>query len=239
MFITQTNRNLKKYFDAFTHLVYPIICKACNGVLDEEEEFICHHCLRDLPKTYNWQIENNRVERLFWGKVEIQHAASFLYFTKGGIVQELLHALKYHGQEKVGSYLGSLFAGEIKDSSFAKADLIIPVPLHPKKMKLRGYNQCASATRVLGDGLNLRYRPDLLRRKSHAESQTKLDRYSRWQNVEEGFEVVDESEIMGKHVVLVDDVVTTGSTLEACANSILSAPNTKVSILTLAVPMPV
>ena len=200
---------------------------------------ICNACHSALPKTYNWKSEGNRVERLFWGKFRIEHGASFLYFTNGGIVQELLHELKYKGRQQIGTYLGELFADELKATPFVHADVIIPVPLHGDKLKIRSYNQCSSIAKAIALRLELNFREDLIERTNHNESQTKKSRFERWENVHRIFKAVDEEALIDKHVVLVDDVITTGSTMEACADAVLKVPGTRVSILTLALPMSV
>lgn len=239
MIRTRSNQTLKSYLDAFTHLLYPFTCSACQRALDEDEHLICSICSDDLPLTQNWNIPDNRVERLFWGKINIEYAASYLYFTKGGMVQELLHQLKYHGNQQIGKYLGNGFGQVLKGSRFEEVDCITTVPLHKKKLKRRGYNQCTAAAKELAQVLACDFNGNLLERVSHGESQTKLGRFERWENVSDVFVGKNAQAYDGKHIAILDDVVTTGSTLESCARVLLNNPNTKVSLLTLAVPMPV
>ena len=208
---------------------------ACGNSLYKKEDCICTYCLYHLPKT-NFHLEtDNPVSRIFWGRADIFSAAACYYFNKGSRVQNLLHQLKYKGQKEVGTVIGNLYGKELLDSAlFNTVNMIIPVPLHPKKKKKRGFNQSDFFAEGLSQGMSVEWNPNILIRAVANESQTKKSRFMRWQNVASIFQVKQESQIEGKHILLVDDVVTTGSTLEASAQILLEIPGTKVSIVTIA-----
>jgi len=221
----------------FISLIYPHLCLACGKTLYKHESSICTVCCYELPRT-RYHLENdNPISRLFWGKVSIENATSFLLFRKGERVQRLIHQLKYRGKTEIGETLGSFFGQELEQASwFNRVDEIIPVPLHPSKKRKRGYNQSDFIAKGLADQSGKPWVQNVLYRKSANETQTKKNLYQRWQNVHSIFEVQTPATIRDKHLLLIDDVVTTGSTLEACAHAILQVPGTKVSIATLACP---
>ncbi len=218
----------------FWGLFYPRICPACDNPLVRNEEFICTSCLMDLPRTNFHKDPENEVAQMFWGRVNVENASAFLYFQKKSKVQHLLHKLKYKGDKDIGRFLGRLAGNELKETPFEHIDLIIPLPLHPKKQKIRGYNQSEMIAQGIGEVLGKKIETGVLIRKIANTTQTRKHRYERWLNVEEVFEVVNHEKIANKHVLLVDDVVTTGATLEASAGELLKAENTKVSIVTVA-----
>lgn len=218
----------------FWGLFYPRICPACDNPLVRNEEFICTSCLMDLPRTNFHKDPENEVAQMFWGRVKVENATSFLYFQKKSKVQRLLHKLKYKGEKEIGEFLGRSIGNELKGTAFNDGDIIIPLPLHPKKQKIRGYNQSEMIALGLGKALGKKIETGVLIRKIANSTQTRKHRYERWLNVEEVFEVVNHEKIANKHVLLVDDVVTTGATLEASAGELLKAENTKVSIITVA-----
>jgi ComF family protein len=216
-------------------LFFPNNCLACGHALVQQEEVICLECNYKLPRTGFHLHPENPVSRVFWGRINLEAATSFLFFNKGGNVQQLIHHLKYRGKKSVGIYLGNHFGNALNQSTvYASADVIIPVPLHPKKQHQRGFNQSS----VIAEGLGLSMKKPVidanLIRLVHTSSQTKKSRYSRWENVKDVFGVVETDELKGKHILLVDDVLTTGATLEACAQKLLDIEGTKVSTVTLA-----
>jgi ComF family protein len=179
--------------------------------------------------------QENIISQIFWGRAPIRAATSFLFFNKGGNVQRLMHALKYKGYKEVGVFMGKLFGESLKESSlYNTADIIVPVPLHPKKLYKRGFNQSQVIAEGMQDSLGIPVSVNNLIRLSYTSSQTKKARYNRWENVKGVFKVKDAAEFAGKHLILVDDVLTTGATLEACAHPLLEIPNIKVSVATLA-----
>jgi ComF family protein len=224
-----------KIFSDFLDLFYPRTCAACGFNLFRNENLICTKCLFYLPKTNFHKDVDNPVARLFWGRVKIEYASSYFYFTKGSRFRKLIHKLKYKGQKQIGFELGKHFGFNLAGSPFKEIDIIIPVPLHPKKEKKRGYNQSEWIARGIAEAMNKKVETKWLYRSVATQTQTKKTRFERWENVEDIFHLHDIKAVEGKHILLVDDVVTTGSTLEACAKAILMAGNSKVSIVTLAV----
>ena len=221
--------------DDFLQFFFPDLCVACKQILNRQEKVLCTHCLYHMPRTEFHKDPENPVSQLFWGRVKIEHAGSFFYFNKGSAYQPLIHKLKYGGRSDIGIEMGKAFGAELRKSPFAIADMIIPVPLHPKKLKIRGYNQSEMIAKGLSMSLKLPVSNEILIRSESTDTQTRKSRFERFRNVEGKFLVASEELLEGKHVILADDVVTTGSTLESCAIAILGAKNTKVSILTLAV----
>jgi ComF family protein len=226
---------LKSLLDDFIILFYPSLCAGCQASLVRGEEVICICCQADLPKTGFEKIMDNQVSQLFWGRAEIQLATAFCGFDKGGIMQHFMHQLKYKGSKEVGEMLGKLLGNDLKSSRpYLEIDLIIPVPLHPKRERKRGYNQSTEIGRGISAAMNKPLITGNLIRNHYSETQTNKGRFERWENVKELFSVKNPESLEGKHILLIDDVVTTGSTLEACANVLLKVPGVRVSIATLA-----
>ncbi|OFX88282.1 MAG: amidophosphoribosyltransferase [Bacteroidetes bacterium GWF2_33_16] len=228
-------KTIVKYFTDFFGLFFPELCVVCSKHLFVQEKLICTKCLYHLPKTNFHNDIENPVAQLFWGRAKIEYATAFFYFNKGSQYQDLMHHFKYHGKKEIGFVMGRAFGLQLIESPFKEIDIIIPVPLHPKKQKKRGYNQSDWIAMGLANSLKKDADTTTLVRSVSTATQTRKTRFERWQNVENIFKIIDPSKIEGKHILLVDDVVTTGSTLEACANAILEIKNTKVSIATLAV----
>lgn len=219
----------------FISLFFPVVCVSCGKSLFRNENRICTHCLYHLPRTGFHLINDNPVAKIFWGRVNIQAAAAFFTFTKGGKVQQLIHQLKYKGQKEVGICIGNWYGHELRTNQvFQTIDLIVPVPLHKKKLRKRGYNQSAYFAEGLASSLHIPTDPAILFRSSASETQTKKSRFFRWKNVEHLFYIKNENRIQHKHILLVDDVVTTGATLEACAQALLKIEGVTVSIAAIA-----
>lgn len=218
----------------FIALIYPENCAACGQTLLKNEKTLCTHCIIQLPKTNYWLYKDNPVSKIFWGRIPVENACSFLHFTKGGNVQHLLHQLKYKGNQMAGILAGKLFGSELLNTPFSEIDAIVPVPLHLAKLKKRGYNQSELIAQGLSESIQKPLAKNWLIRKIASETQTKKNRFMRWENVKEIFATDNEAEFEGKHILLVDDVVTTGATIEACAQLLLKVKNVKVSIAALA-----
>jgi ComF family protein len=226
---------LKEYFNDFLALFFPELCGACAKNLFKGEAEICTSCIYKLPLTANHNDPNNKVARQFWGRISFLQAGAYLHFKKGGRVQALLHQIKYRKREQLGVRLGELYGYDLSQSAnFIKPDLIIPVPLHPKKLKMRGYNQSEAIAKGLSKVLQVDLSNTHLIRNLHTESQTKKSRFSRYENMQEAFSIHQPEELEGKHILLIDDVITTGSTLEACALCLQEKAEIKLSLAALA-----
>jgi ComF family protein len=225
----------RSYFADFVGLLFPQLCPACGESLMANEQIICTNCQYSLPLT-NFHLQaDNIVARQFWGKVNVQAAYALYYFTKGGKVQNLVHHLKYKGMQQIGHAAGSIAGAQlVKNEVFYSADVIIPVPLHKKRLKQRGYNQSTSFAEGLAQKLNAVVDDTSLIRTRATETQTKKGRFTRFENMQEVFIVIDPEKLKNKHILLVDDIVTTGSTLEACAVELLKIEGIKLSIATIA-----
>ena len=223
------------FLDYLTELLFPRLCVVCGDRLIEQEQWICLNCLHHIPRTNFHLSADNPVAQIFYGRVPIEYATSFFYFSKGSQYQTLLHSLKYKGMKELGAEIGKHFGIDLMQSpGFSSVDVICPVPLHPSKEKKRGYNQSWWIASGIAKQMNKELDAQNLKRVTATETQTRKSRFERWQNVEGIFELSNPETFEGKHILLVDDVVTTRSTLEACAVAIHSATNAKVSIATLA-----
>lgn len=226
---------MPNWFADFINLFYPTVCAACGERLLAQEKVICTRCLVDIPRTnFHDQIENP-VSQLFWGRAKIENATALFRFQKGSRFQELLHMLKYKGRQDVGVELGRQLGFELKKyDMYGSVQIVIPVPLHPKREKKRGYNQAECISNGIAESMEIELHTGNLIRNIATVTQTKKSRIERWQNVESIFTVKDPELLKNKHVIIVDDVVTTGATLEACAQALLKVEGIKVSIAALA-----
>lgn len=222
--------------NAFLDLVFPRYCFACTNSLEVGEELLCTNCHFELPRTNTHLHKDQKLAQKFYGKVKIEEVLAYLYFVKGGKVQRLLHQLKYKGHQEIGEMMGRMYGSELKEIGIdQKIDLIVPVPLHPKKQNVRGYNQADCFAKGLSEQLGVEWKPDVLKKGKPTESQTKQEgRYERFKNINDVFYVHKPSEITDKRIALVDDIVTTGSTLEACAAELLIEGAKEIYIITIA-----
>lgn len=219
----------------FVRLFYPNLCMVCHNDLADGESVICTSCLYHIPRTRYWLDAENPVAKIFWGRVFVETACSFFFFTKGSQYRKLLHHLKYNGKKEVGFVLGKEFGNVLKKAPLYKEiDFIVPVPLHQKRLKQRGYNQAEEIAKGLEDSMKIPISTDNLIRLSYTETQTRKNRTERVENVSKAFSLAKPEEFKGKHILIVDDVITTGATLEECAAVVLEAEGVKVSIVTLA-----
>ncbi len=220
-------------FSDFISLLYPRPCLACSGPLVRGEEILCSQCLSDLPKTNSHHFDFNAIDARFAGRLPVKQAWAFLTFRKGGLVQHLLHQLKYNNHPEIGIALGRMFGHEITQYGFDPFDLIVPVPLHESRKRKRGYNQSAKLAEGLSDSLGSPWSETVAVRNVGNATQTRLSRSDRWKNVRDVFQVAAEG-LMGKRILLVDDIITTGATLEACGQRLVDAGCAALSVACLA-----
>ncbi|WP_240410372.1 ComF family protein [Hymenobacter oligotrophus] len=228
---------LRTALSDFIALIFPRTCLACEQALSRGEQHICTTCRTALPYTDYHLLApaENPLAPRFWGRVPVEQVLSYLRFLRRGRVQHLLHQLKYRGQSEVGVALGKMYGQELASSgNLADIDLVVPVPLHRRKLAKRGYNQADAFAEGLAASLQVPWSAQALRRNSYTSTQTKKNRAERWENVANVFEVTEPAAVTGKHVLVVDDVLTTGATLEACAQQLLQAGAARVSIATIA-----
>ena len=218
------------------HFFYPHTCLGCGSDIIEKENFLCLECINNLPHTaFAWHA-NNPVEKIFWGRIPVTAAMSEFYFSKDSIIQNLIHEFKYRGNRKAGLYLGNLIGKSLLNSNrFSHIDALVPLPLFAQKESKRGYNQSLILCAGINEITNIPLVTKNVTRIVPTETQTKKNRTQRWENVERSFSVLDPGNLEGKHILLVDDVITTGATLEACGSEILKTEGTTLSIATLAI----
>jgi ComF family protein len=225
---------LKEIKDSLLHLVFPHVCEGCGSDVLEIHNELCLKCLSSLPATNFHLHPNNPIEKIFWGRLPLTQGTAQYYFTTESLMQHLIHQLKYKGNKELGVYLGKLMGHALAASNyFSNVDALIPLPLFPAKERKRGYNQATVLCEGMAAILQKPILQDVVRRVSYTDSQTRKNRVERWQNMEGRFELTHPDIIEGKHVLLVDDVITTGATLEACGREILQASNVQLSIATL------
>ena len=228
-------KEILSYFQDLIALFFPELCTACGRSLYRNERIICTNCIYHLPITNFHNDPDNKMARQLWGRFPFVQAIAFLYFRKGNRIQNLMHQLKYKKSPETGSRLGELYAYELKRSiTYKPADLIIPVPLHPAKFRKRGYNQSECIAKGLSSILSIPVSTANLVRLENTETQTKKSRYARYENLINAFHILDTSEFINKHVMLIDDVMTTGATLEACSILLQKIEGVEISICTIA-----
>jgi ComF family protein len=225
----------KRLIQQFIALLYPRQCEACGASLHHREQVLCLDCLYHLPRTNYWNEAGNNVEKLFWGKIRLERVCALFFFNKGSRYRHLLHKLKYAGKKNIGIELGRRLGMELKSAAlYQTVDTIIPVPLHPKKQRKRGYNQSTQIAIGIAEATGWELDTQTVFRQQFTETQTRKTRLDRWRNVAEVFAVKDSGAVHGKHVLLVDDVITTGATIEACAQHLLNIEGCRVSVAALA-----
>lgn len=227
-------QSLKAIFSDTLHLFYPHVCIGCGSDLLQDHDLLCLRCISNLPHTNFAQYANNPIEKIFWGRIGLVAAHSEFYFAKASLIQHLIHQLKYKGNQEIGMYLGELMGRSLLNSNrFNKIDYLIPLPLFAGRERRRGFNQAAIICKGMSAIMNIPVLSGNVTRQRFTETQTKKHRIERWENVADSFIVNDRDKLYGKNILLVDDVITTGATLEACGHTLIHAANVKLSIATL------
>ncbi|MDZ7900622.1 MAG: phosphoribosyltransferase family protein [Arcicella sp.] len=221
--------------ESFIDLIFPRICAGCEQPLQLNEELLCTNCRFDLPKTNSHIGVDRRLVNKFAGKVKIEHSLAYLKFVKGGKVQKIMHEIKYKGNQDLGEMLGRMYGSELREKGFHEQfDLILPVPLHKKRLIVRGYNQSDCLAKGLAESLNIEWRNDVLKRGIETESQIAKSRLERYENMHEVFYVENFEGLKDKRIVIIDDTLTTGSTLESCVLALNDTGIKNVSIIAMA-----
>ncbi|MFD2563345.1 ComF family protein [Aquimarina rubra] len=218
------------------YLFYPIYCAACDNPLYKNERILCTSCRHKLPLGNFHKVNAKKIEKVFYGRAKIENATSLLVFEKGGLVQNLIHNLKYRGREEIGKELGIWLGNEMFQSAdYQNIEAVIPVPLHSRRLRERGFNQVEKFGKEIAEKLDAEYIDFVLKKNSYNQKQSKNSRLTRWINTSETFGLQNESLLENKHILIVDDIVTTGATLEACIEVLKSIPGIKISIATMAI----
>lgn len=226
---------IKPVLADFFALFFPNYCFGCHDGLVKGEEILCTNCLAELPRLDYFNVNDNPITNRFIGRLTINHGWALLKFQKAGIVQNLLHELKYNHHPEIGVKLGRVLAYSALRSGFEDGfDLIVPVPLHKSRLRTRGYNQSDMIASGIADVLNIPHDDSIMLRQAATKTQTKKSKTDRWENVSQVFQVAKPEQVLGKRILLVDDVITTGSTLEACAQKLMQAGATDLSIACVA-----
>ncbi|MHA7942709.1 ComF family protein [Formosa sp. 3Alg 14/1] len=223
-------------FGAIFNIFFPKVCYSCMNVLADGEQTLCTDCRHNLPVTQFHFNNDDSVKNIFYGRVKVENATALLRFEKKGITQKLIHQLKYKGQEPIGTFLGDWLGGDLQTlDAYKTVDVVIPVPLHKTKLKKRGYNQVSKFGMQLAEALQANYIDDVLIKITKTHSQVSKNRLSRWSDANTIFSTQNLDKINNKHILIVDDIITTGATLEACINLLRSAKNVKISIAVMAI----
>ena len=228
-------QSLKTLFSSTLHLFYPHVCTGCGSDLLEENNLLCLHCINDLPYTNFAAHNNNPVEKIFWGRIPVTAAHSEFYFTKESLLQHLIHQLKYKNNTAIGFYMGQIMGKSLLTGNrFNNIDYLVPLPLYPDKEHKRGYNQAAVICNGMSDIMKVPVLTGNAVRQRFTETQTRKHRTERWENVEGSFVIKYPNALKRKNILLVDDVITTGATIEACGSMLLQIEGVQLYIATLA-----
>lgn len=219
--------------ESILHLIFPHVCQGCGTDVLSMDHHLCLKCLEDLPQTDFHLFADNPMEKHFWGRLPVVNGTSQFYYTKESMMQKLMHEFKYRGNKELGLYLGRLLGRSLQESRFNDIEALVPLPLFPSKEKKRGFNQSQVLCEGITEILSIPVLNDVIVRIADTETQTKKNRVERWQNMEGKFELIDPQSVKGRHVLLIDDVITTGATLEACGRELIKAEGLRLSIATL------
>lgn len=228
--------SLREIKDSFLHLLFPHVCDGCGSDILSKHSMLCLQCMEAIPQTDFENKPGNPIEKRFYGRLPLEEATASYYFSKESLVQKLVHQVKYKGNKELGIQLGQLMGDLLKRSGRFAVDAMIPLPLFPVKEKKRGYNQSALLCEGIRVHLPIPILTNVIARPEHTETQTKKGRIERWKNMEGKFVLTNPAAIAGKHILLVDDVITTGATLESCGTELLKAENVKLSVACLCYP---
>ncbi|MBL0741775.1 ComF family protein [Chryseolinea sp. Jin1] len=221
--------------DDFVSLFFPRYCLACSGPLAKGEDLVCTNCIVEMPQTDDHVVADNALFSRLSFRIPIAHAMALFKFNKSGRVQQLLHQLKYKNHPEIGVMLGRVYGEKLVQANLASAfDIILPVPLHPSRKRKRGYNQSAKFAEGLSEKLGISFSDNVLVRQRKTETQTRKSKLNRWENMADVFRIVDQQQIVGKRILLVDDVITTGATIETCGHLLLGAGCASVSLACIA-----
>ena len=227
---------IKTLLANFFSLLYPRLCVICEEPLIENEEFFCFACFLRLPKTHYHLIPENQAIERFSGRISLEKASSYFYYSKGGVAQKLIAEIKYRDNKNLGEWIGEYLANDMVSSGFFQGiDYLVPVPLHRSKEKKRGFNQAEKIALGISQATKIPVETNNVFREKANSTQTRKGRFERWKNTQNVFNLKDMELFNEKHILLIDDVLTTGSTLEALAQSLLKSKGIKISILTLAI----
>ncbi|MFO8001852.1 MAG: ComF family protein [Marinilabilia sp.] len=225
---------LRKHISGLSALFFPVVCKGCGETLSHSQNVLCRACESELPRTRYEKMPVNPVVQMFWGRARLEYASALFYYRKGERLQNLIHQLKYKGAKEIGTYLGQLGGKILNEAEIPiSPDAIVPVPLHPRKQAIRGYNQTSLIAEGMHSVSGIPVMHDAVIRTKHSGSQTRRGRYERWENVEGIFKVLFPELLRNKHLLILDDVVTTGATLEALCHALDEIPDIKRSVLTI------
>ncbi|MES1222391.1 MAG: ComF family protein [Bacteroidota bacterium] len=225
----------KEIKDSFLHLLFPHICAGCGNDLLNEESQLCIHCIDSLPETNFQSYANNPAEKIFWGRLPLISATAGYYFKKESLIQQLIHQFKYKGKKELGLQLGRMLGKYLAQSGRFNADALVPLPLFPIKERKRGYNQATVLCEGMAEMMGIPVLKNVIVRPQHTDTQTKKGRVERWRNMEGKFVLQDIHSINNKHLLLVDDVITTGATIEACGAELLKGENVRLSAAALCI----
>ncbi|MFZ9694480.1 MAG: ComF family protein [Chitinophagaceae bacterium] len=226
-------RLLSSLGEAASQLFFPHHCAVCGTDMLNQDTEICWHCLGSLPATNFASLSGNPLEKIFWGRLSVQAATALYFYTQNSLLQKAMHAFKYHRNQALGIQLGRILGETLLHSGRFQVDLLVPVPLHPRKEKQRGFNQAAVICEGIRQVMKIPFQEGILRRPKPSTTQTNKGRIDRWTNMEGTFVVSNSETLAGKHCLLIDDVITTGATLESCGIALLKVDNVKISIASL------